>query len=75
LVISTLFTFDDQAPVIAEITFDNGSSMKIKAEQAQANGKLVSFRFLEIDVEYMTRLCNIIIFNLGVDAACERVLI
>jgi hypothetical protein len=72
---STPFTFDETKPVNAEISFDNGTSMKIKAKQSHTNGKLFGFRFLEMDVDGMTHLRNIIMLNLGDDAACERELI
>lgn len=69
---STAFTFDQQQPIVAEIAFDNGSSMKIKAQQAHSNGELYGFKFLEIDIDGMTHLRNIIMLNLGDDSACER---
>lgn len=71
----TPFNFSEDKPVIAEIGFDNGTSMSIKAEQAHSNGKLYGFRFLEMGVEGMTHLRNIIMLNLGDDAACERELL
>jgi hypothetical protein len=72
---STPFTFDPEQPVTTEISFDNGSSMKIKAEEAHNNGQFYGFKFLEIDVDGMTHLRNLIMLNLGDDAACERELI
>ena len=72
---STPFTFDEAQPVIVEISFDNGSSMKIKAEQAHSNGQFYGFKFLEMDIDDMTHLRNIIMLNLGDDTACERELI
>ncbi len=71
----TPFTFNPDQPVMTEISFDNGTSMKIKAEEAHNNGQFYGFRFLEFDVEGMTHLRNIIMLNLGDDAACERELI
>ena len=71
----TPFTFDDEQPVVAEISFDNGTSMKIKSMQTHQNGQFYGFRFLEIDVDGMAHLRNIIMLNLGDDAACERELI
>ncbi len=71
----TPFTFNSEKPVTAEISFDNGTSMKIKSEQAHTNGQFYGFRFLEMDVDGMTHLRNIIMRNLGDDAACERELI
>ncbi|MGH1485714.1 MAG: PilZ domain-containing protein [Cellvibrionaceae bacterium] len=72
---STPFTFNEEQPVVTEISFDNGSSMKIKAQQAHNNGQFYGFKFLEVDVDGMTHLRNIIMLNLGDDAACERELI
>ena len=66
------FTFDKTKPVTAEISFDNGNSMRIKAEQAHNNGSLYGFRFLAMDISDMTHLRNIIMLNMGDDEACER---
>ena len=72
---ATPFTFDSEEPVIAEISFDNGISMRIKVRQAHCNGQFFGFEFLEVDVDGMTHLRNLIMLNLGDDAACERELI
>jgi hypothetical protein len=71
----TPLAFPDSKPIIAEISFENGSTMKIKVEQAHSNPPFFGFKFQEIDVEGMTHLRNIIMLNLGDDAACERELI
>lgn len=68
-------TFDNEKPVTAEIFFENGSSMKVKAEEAHNNSQFYGFHFLEFDVEGMTHLRNIIMHNLGDESACERELI
>lgn len=72
---ATAFTFDEQQPVIAEISFDNEVSMRIKVKQAHSNGQFYGFEFLEMDIDGMTHLRNIIMLNLGDDAACERELL
>jgi hypothetical protein len=69
------FTFDKTKPVTAEISFDNGASMKIKAELAHHHDQFHGFRFLETDVDGMIHLRNIVMLNLGDDSACERELI
>jgi hypothetical protein len=72
---STELDFDKQKPVLAEISFDNGSSMQINAELAHHHGQFHGFRFLDTDVDGMIHLRNLIMINLGDDAACERELI
>jgi hypothetical protein len=68
-------TFDKNEAVNAEIFFENGLSMKVKAKEAHHNGPLYGFNFLELDVDGMTHLRNIIMHNLGDESACERELI
>lgn len=69
------FKFDNNHPIIAEISFENNTSMHIKVEEAHNNGQFYGFRFLEFDVDGMTHLRNIIMHNLGDESACERELI
>ena len=69
---ATPFTFDEKQAVIAEISFDNEISMRVKVKQAHSNRQFYGFKFLEMDVDGMTHLRNIIMLNLGDDAACER---
>ena len=69
---SSPFAFDEQQPIVADISFDNGSNMKIKALQAHNNEPYYGFKFLEMDLDAMTHLRNIIMLNLGDDSACER---
>jgi len=71
----TPLIFDKAEPIIAEVFFENGSSMKVKAEEAHNNGRFYGFHFLELDVDGMTHLRNIIMLNLGDESACERELI
>ena len=71
----TPFTFNQNKPVITEISFDNGSSLRAKTRQAHQNGQVYGFEFVEIDVDSMTHLRNIIMRNLGDEQACERELL
>lgn len=68
----TSLSFDNSQAVTAEIFFENGNSMKIKAKEAHNNGQFYGFNFLELDVDGMTHLRNIIMHNLGDESACER---
>lgn len=68
----TPFTFDAKTPVIAEITFENGSVFKVKTEQAHHRNELYGFRFLEMDLDSMTHLRNLMLLNLGDVDQCER---
>lgn len=59
------FTLDNNKAIMAEIFFENDTSMKIKVEEAHNNGHSYGFHFLEFDADGMTKLRNIIMDNLG----------
>lgn len=67
--------FNPDQPVLADISFDNGSTMRVRAQQAHHHGTFYGFEFLEVDMDSMTHLRNIIMLNLADENACERELI
>lgn len=66
----TPFTLDNNQAIMAEIVFENDTSIKIKVEEAHNNGQLYGFHFLEFDADGMTQLRNIIMDNLGHESEC-----
>jgi len=63
----TPFTFDSNETVIADIFFENNTSIRIKVKEAHNNDLSYGFNFLEFNEDWMMKLRNIIMDNLGTD--------
>lgn len=64
--------FDKAQTITAEISFDNESSMRIKVEEVHHHDEFYGFRFVDYDLEAISHLKKIIMFNSGSESVCER---